>query len=204
MTESLRGRGRRGLPTPGPFVGTLVPGAGASGQELGGTPAHPNGGECADQTGLSRQVIAGSPRGRPQANARSVTSFCWLRRCVGMGVGRREARGRAADSLKPRAGEGPNSGAAPTRLPFDWVGHAVPSGRLYLRAARRCGLMRPWALSSRAELAPRGSPPRGLAPCTHQDPAQSVLPRGSCGPGSGSCAGGNSGQAGFLGMCLRC
>lgn len=138
VKESLRGRGRRGLPTPGALCGNFCPGgpgpAGRSWRDAGGSERRrvcgPDGAEQASR----RQVTARQPRSETSS---SVTSLLLApAECVGMGAGRREAARPGRRCFKARGWEGPNSGAAPTRLPFDWVGQVAPSARLYLRAAR--------------------------------------------------------------------
>ena len=138
MTESLRGRGRRGLPTPGALCGNFGPGGpgpvGRSWRDTGRSERRRVCGADGAEQASHLRVTARRPRSETSS---SVTSLLLApAECVGMGVGRREAPRPGRRFFKAQGWEGPNSGAAPARLPFDWVGEVVASGRLYLRAAR--------------------------------------------------------------------
>ena len=208
MTESLRGRGRRGLPTPGALCGNFGPGGpgpvGRSWRDTGRSERRRVCGADGAEQASHRRVTARRPRSETSS---SVTSLLLApAECVGMGVGRREAPRPGRRFFKAQGWEGPNSGAAPARLPFDWVGEVVASGRLYLRAARGAagwwdpGLSVP-APSSLAGVHHLG----GWLPARIRTQHNRFFP---VAPGAAAqsslCAGGNSGQAGFLGMCLRC
>lgn len=159
------------LPPPEPFVVTLTRAAGASAgaRELEGgygTRLAQSGGRCLDQTGLSGRVIAGSRRGDPGALFVQL-SLPFVGSGGDRGPGGGEARGSEAGPriLESPEWGGPKLRGGVRRFPLGWTGQGAPGGR-YVRGARG---------ARGGETSGSGSASSGLAACTDQKPARSVL-----------------------------